>query len=248
MSHEKAFYRSMHQSDAQKGYNHARWDPSRRFLRYLIRVIGFNLLAKLDWVEGQENVPAEGPAILMINHIAFIDPIVVLHVLQRNIVPMAKVEVNDLPIIGIFPRMWGVIPVRREEFDRRAVQAALEVLRAGEMILIAPEATRSPRLQQGKEGVAYIASRAGVPVIPVGIDGTPGFPAFRTSARWKGPGASIKFGRPFRFRASDQRPDRSLLRQMTDEALYRLAALLPPERRGFYADLDRATQETIEVL
>ena len=89
---------------------------------------------------------------MMINHIAFVDPIVVLHLLPRNIVPMAKIEVYNYPIVGIFPRMWGVIPVRREEVDRRAIQGALDVLRAGEIILVAPEATRSPQLNRVKRG------------------------------------------------------------------------------------------------
>ena len=58
-------------------YDHAQWERRRRFLRFLIRVIGFNLLVRLESVEGLENVPARGPAILMINQIAFGDPSVV---------------------------------------------------------------------------------------------------------------------------------------------------------------------------
>ncbi len=227
-------------------YNHNRWEYQRRFLRFLIRNIGFTLLAKLDQVEDVENVPDEGPAILMINHIAFIDPLVVMHVLKRNIVPLAKIEVYDYPVIGIFPKIWGVIPVHREEVDRKAIQAALEILQAGEIILVAPEATRSPQLQEGKEGVAFLASRSGAPVIPVAIEGTPGFPAFRLSARWKGPGARLRFGKPFRFRSTERRPDRQQLRQMTDEAMYILAGMLPEQRRGYYADLSRATTNFIE--
>jgi 1-acyl-sn-glycerol-3-phosphate acyltransferase len=230
-------------------YNHAALEPRRRFLRYLLRTIGFGLLAKLGNVEGLEHVPAQGAAILMINHIAFIDPIVVLHVVPRNIVPLAKIEVYNYPIIGIFPRLWGVIPVRREEVDRRALQQVLEVLRAGEIVLMAPEGTRRPQLAQGKEGVAYVASRTGAAIIPVAIEGTVGFPALRFfSKAWRGPGVSLRFGRPFRFRADLKRPSRQQLRQMTDEAMYILAAMLPEHRRGVYADLSRATQETIEWL
>jgi 1-acyl-sn-glycerol-3-phosphate acyltransferase len=153
-------------------YSHARWEARRRVLRWLLKVFAFKLLAKLDRVEGLENVPSHGPAILMINHIAFIDPIVVLHTLPRNIVPLAKIEVYNYPLIGIIPRLWGVIPVRREEVDRRAVQQVLEVLRAGEIVLVAPEGTRAPQLSQGKEGIAYLASHASVPIVPVAIDGT----------------------------------------------------------------------------
>lgn len=227
-------------------YRHADWEGRRKVLRFLIRWIGFTLLAKLGSVEGVENVPASGPAILMINHIAFIDPIVVLHVLKRNIVPLAKVEVYDYPLVGIFPRLWGVIPVRREEFDRRAVTQVLQVLKAGEIVLVAPEGTRSPSLTRGKEGIAYLASRSGAPVVPVVIDGTEGFPALRFSRAWRGPGAQLRFGRPFRFRAEYQKVGKDLLRKMTDEAMYILAAMLPEARRGVYADLSKASLDTIE--
>ena len=226
-------------------YRHNRWEFRRRFLRFLIQNIGFNLLAKIDHVIGVENIPVVGSGIIMINHVAFIDSIVTLNCVPRNIVPMAKIEVYDYPFIGIFPRMWGVIPVRREEVDRQAIRQALDVLRAGELILMAPEGTRGPQLQQGKVGVAYIASRSGAPVIPVAITGTPGFPALRFSARWREPGASVRFGRPFSFRSDLKHPSRDLLRQMTDEAMYVLASMLPEKQRGVYSDLTKATQETI---
>ncbi len=229
-------------------YQHQHWENRRRVLRFFIRYFGFTLLAKIDHVEGLENIPASGPGIVMINHIAFIDSLVVLHLLPRNVVPMAKIEVYNYPVIGIFPRMWGVIPVRREEVDRSAIQAALEVLRAGELILVAPEATRHTELQQGKVGIAYLAQKTGAPVIPVAVEGTPGFPAFRLSARWRGPGAVVKFGRPFRFRSEIQHPKHTQLRQMTDEAMYVLAGMLPEARRGVYADLSQATQDTFEFL
>lgn len=232
---------------AARRYKHAHYETQRRFLRFLLRWIGFTLLAKLDSVEGMSNVPASGPAILMINHIAFIDPIVVLHTLQRQIVPMAKIEVYEYPLIGIFPKIWGVIPVRRGEVDRRAIQHALDVLRSGEIILVAPEGTRSPQLGEAKDGIAYLASRSQAPIVPVAIDGTEGFPALRFSQRWRGPGVQIKFGPAFRYRSEYQRGGREHLHKMTNEAMYALAKLLPPERRGIYADLLQATQDTIEL-
>ena len=232
----------------QSPYEHAHYESRRNFLRFLIRYIGFTVLVRLGSVQGLENVPRSGPAILMINHIAFADPFVVIHACPRNLVPLAKVESFDYPLVGIFPRIWGVIPVRREEFDRRAIQGALEVLAAGEMILVAPEAHRNPFLQQGKEGVAYLAARSGAPVVPVALDNTPGFPSLPFLPRWRGPRVQVQFGRPFRYRSDLGRPDRLRLRQMTDEAMYALAAMLPEHRRGYYADLSQATQETIERL
>jgi 1-acyl-sn-glycerol-3-phosphate acyltransferase len=226
-------------------YNHADYALRRRVLRFLLRTIGFTLLAKVDQVDGLENFPRQGPALLMINHIALIDPIVVMHVVPRDIVPLAKIEVYSYPGIGIFPKIWGVIPVRREEFDRRAVQQVLEVLKAGEVVLVAPEGTRSPQMTQGKEGVAYLASRSGAPVVPVAIHGTTGFPAFRLSERWKGPGAHVTIGKPFYFHSEVKHPGKEELHKMTDEAMYILAGMLPEHRRGYYADLTQATRDTI---
>jgi 1-acyl-sn-glycerol-3-phosphate acyltransferase len=230
----------------RKGYHHADYQLRRRFLRFLLRTVGFTLLAKLDRVEGLENIPPSGPAILMINHIAFIDPIVVLHVVPRNIVPLAKIEVYNYPLVGLIPKLWGVIPVRREEVDRRAIQQVMEVLRAGEIVLVAPEGTRNPFLQRAKEGIAYLASRAGSPIIPVAIEGTPGFPALRFTQPWKGSGAKVRFGRPFRYRAEFRHASHDELPMMTDEAMYVLAAMLPEHQRGAYADLSLASQDTIE--
>jgi len=228
-------------------YNHAQHEPMRRVLRWLITNIGFRFLAKVERVEGVENLPAMGSAILMINHIAFVDPIVVLGNLPRNIVPMAKIEAYSLPVVGIFPWLWDVIPVRRGEVDRRAIEQALAVLKAGEVVLVAPEAHRGPALRQGLEGIAYLAHKAEAPIVPVAIEGTEGVIKLGLK-RASDPGARVRLGRPFRFKPQGPRPARAALRQMTDEAMYRLAAMLPEQRRGFYADLSKATMEYIDDL
>jgi 1-acyl-sn-glycerol-3-phosphate acyltransferase len=230
------------------GYNHAEWETRRNFLRWLLRVIGIPLLARVDSVEGVENVPTEGNAILMINHISFIDPFLVADPLPRNLVALAKIEVYEYPIVGIIPKLLGVIPVKRDEVDRQAVQRCLEVLRAGEMILLAPEGTRGNALQHGREGVAYLASRSGAPVVPIAIDGSDGFPSLRFSKRWRQPGAQIRYGRPFRYHEDLRRAKAKMLRKMTDEAMFVLSGMLPEHRRGVYADLSKASQETFEWI
>ena len=231
----------------RQGYIHARWRAKRRFLRFLMRIIAFTFLVKVDRVEGLENIPENGPALLFFNHTAFVDPIVMVYVVPRDIVPLAKIEVYDYPFIGIFPRMWGVIPVRREEVDRRAVRRALDVLRAGEIVLVAPEGTRNTSLQQGKEGLAYLASRSGAPMIPVMLEGTPAFPALRFSSRWRRSAVRVRFGRPFHFHSEFKRAGGAQLRKMVDEAMYVLASMLPEERRGVYSDLSKATRDTLEI-
>ena len=230
---------------AEVGYSHQRLEKRRWVLRWMIQNIGYRFLAKFDSVQGLEFFPSSGPAILMINHIAFIDPVVVLSCLPRNVVPMAKREVFRIPLWGIFPWLWDVISVSRGEVDRRALRKALAILKAGEVVLLAPEGTRSPALQRGREGVAYLGGKTGAPVIPVAVEGTENFPMI-TPAQRRRSGARVKLGRPFRYRQSEGRIDRRMLRKMTDEALYILARMLPPERRGEYADLDSATQDTLD--
>lgn len=228
-------------------YDHAALERQRSILRWMIKNIGFRFLLKFDRVEGVDNLPETGAVIVMINHIAFVDPVVVLASLPRNVVPMAKVEAYSYPIWGIFPKLWEVIPVRRQAVDRRALRHALSVLRAGESILIAPEGTRSTQLQEGKEGVAFLGTRADAAIVPAAIEGTEGFPSVNPK-RWKCGGAVVRIGKPFRFRQVEGSAGRELLRKMTDEAMYVLAAMLPPERRGVYGDLENATHDTISFL
>lgn len=227
-----------------RAYNHAQHEPMRRVLRWMLANIGFRWLAKVDRIEGLENVPANGPAILMINHIAFVDPIVVLGNLPRNIVPMAKAEVSRIPIWGIFPGLWGAIPVHRGALDREALLRALAVLAAGEIVLVAPEGTRHEALQDAKGGIAYLAYKSGAPIVPVAVEGTQGFPSL-SRKRWTQPGAVVQFGKAFRFRPVVGRLPREALKQMTEEAMYRLAALLPAARRGRYAEPSRVTSTYI---
>lgn len=226
-------------------YAHSRWEPIRRFLKILMKFIGYRYLAKLDSVEGLEYIPESGPGIIMYNHIAFIDPVAVLSILHRNAVPLAKTEAMDIPFFGIFARLWGSIPIRRGEVDRDALDSILDVLKQGELILLAPEGTRNPVLQEAKDGIAFLAMRSGATIIPVALEGTEGFPTLNRK-RWITPGIQIRFGPPFRFKKKAGRVTREMLHTMTEEAMYRLASILPPERRGYYCDLSKATETTIE--
>lgn len=238
---------SGHTRERERGYDHARLERRRWILRWVADNIGFRFVVKFERVEGLENLSPQGPAILMINHTAFFDPMVVAGCLPRNVVPLAKEEGCRHPIWGPALNLWEVIPVKRGQVDRRALRKALQVLAAGEVILLAPEGTRNPSLQQGKVGVAYLGHRSGAPIIPVALEGTAGFPTINP-ARWRQPGAVVRLGRPFRFRPFSGRLRRERLRQMTDEAMYVLAAMLPEARRGVYADLSAATTETIEFV
>jgi len=237
---------SINNNYSKLSYNHSSYLFRRKICRFLLKKIAFTFLTKIDRVEGLENIPSTGPAIIMMNHIAFMDPIVMVYVVSRDIVPLAKEEVYNYPVVGIFPHIWGVIPVKRDTFDRNAIKQALSVLEAGEMLLVAPEGTRNEALGKTREGAAYLASRGNAVIIPAVLEGTNGFPALPFSPRWRETGAIIRFGQPFRFHSSLTRAKGDMLTKMMDEAMYVLAGLLPEQRRGMYSDLSRATQTTFE--
>src|SRR5512137_2135905 len=106
---------------SESGYVHARYESRRKALRFALKLAA-SLLVRYDRVEGVENLPLTGPVIIYSNHIALVDPVLIINVLPRNIVPLAKVEVYKYPVIGLFPRWWNVIPVRRGEVDRYALR------------------------------------------------------------------------------------------------------------------------------
>ena len=213
---------------------------TRRLLNFFLR-IAFKLLLNLE-VVGLENVPLEGPLILMINHTNLIDPAMAGGVMPREIVAMSKIENFRDPILGIIVRLYGAFPVRRGEVDLQATRRALEILHNGEVLLMAPEGTRSKecRLQPGHDGMTFLALHANAPTLPMAITG--GKDLVSNLKRLRRTDVKVVIGKPFRFRSSGKKVKRDVLHQMTEEAMYQLAAILPPEYRGVYSDLDSAAE------
>jgi 1-acyl-sn-glycerol-3-phosphate acyltransferase len=216
---------------------------AKRFFNWWLR-LAYRLLLRLK-LEGVENVPTQGPVILVINHINFLDPFVVVASLPRPVTAMSKVENFSIPVFGWIFKLYGAIPVRRGEVDRKALKQALEILQEGIILLLAPEGTRSPdrALQTAHDGLAYIAHRSQATIVPVAITGTPGFA--HNIKRLRRTPVNIKLGNPFYFQAGSRRLERQAMTAMTTEAMYQLAALLPPEHRGVYADLEHATERFV---
>ena len=211
----------------------------RKLINALLHVLYF-LLLKLE-VSGKEHVPLTGPLILMINHIDALDPFIVVGIFPRPVTAMAKIEVFDIPLIGFLTQAYGAIPIQRGQVDTRALRQSLQVLQEGGALLMAPEGTRSPTysLQQGKDGMAFIATRTDASIIPVGITGTQD--SGRYWRRVRRVPVRISIGKPFRLIPGAEPLRRPLLRTMTDEAMYQLAGTLPPEYRGIYGDLEAAS-------
>lgn len=216
----------------------------RRIVKSILQFLIW-LLLRLE-VKGVENIPSEGAVILAISHTNFLDPVLAMAVCPRPVEAVSKIENLRLLFFGPLIWLYGVISIRRGEVDRRALRAAVEVLRHGEVLLLAPEGTRSgvERLQKARNGLAYVAARTDALIVPVGIIGVESF--WPNLIRLRRTPVEIALGRPFRFVARGRPVDRQALAQMTTEAMYQLAATLPPECRGRYADLETATEEWLE--
>jgi 1-acyl-sn-glycerol-3-phosphate acyltransferase len=192
-------------------------------------------------LEGLDNVPRHGAALVVANHCSNLDPLfvgwAVGHRTGRLIHFMAKEEMRRWPVIGFLARSAGVFFVRRGEGDRAAQQLALRLLGEGRMIGVFPEGTRSRdgRLQQGRAGAALLAMRTGIPVLPVGIAGTQGI--FPGHSRWPHRNRiTIRIGTPFQLPVVEDGLDRDALRAGTDRVMGEIAALLPNEQRGRWAE------------
>lgn len=203
---------------------------SRNLLRRLARFLSSALLQFT--VHGIENVPLTGSVLLTMNHLGGADPVLVIGHAPRPAVVIGKVEVLGWPIIGALARAYGMIPVWRGEPDRATLNAALAVLREGQALLIAPEGRESltGALERAKEGTAFIALHSQAPIVSVAITGTAWklvWPAWRSFRR---PEVTLTFGPPFTL------PPGLTRRQAADLIMRRIAALLPAEYRGVYAN------------
>ncbi|PPK64176.1 lysophospholipid acyltransferase family protein [Actinokineospora auranticolor] len=195
-------------------------------------------------VEGLENVPADGGALLASNHLAVSDSFFLPLVVPRRVTFPAKLEYFTQPgLKGRFKKWFfagvGQIPIDRS--GGSAAQAALDtvirLLREGHLVGIYPEGTRSPdgRLYRGKTGVARIALEARVPVVPVVMIGTDKANPIGSKV-WRPYPIRIKIGKPLDFsRYQGLAGDRFVERSITDEVMYALMELSDQEYVDIYA-------------
>ncbi|MFQ5615645.1 MAG: lysophospholipid acyltransferase family protein [Anaerolineales bacterium] len=182
---------------------------------------------------GLENVPDRGPALIVTNHLGDTDVAMGLAFLPLP-ETMAKAELYDFPILGKVMEAYGVIWVHRGRPDRRALRAALQALKEGRMVALAPEGRQSltGSLEEGTGGAAFLALRANVPILPVTFVGTENENVYGSLKRFRRGEVSMTVGAMFRL---DPNPDRKeVLRQGTHKIMQTLAQQLPPAYRGIY--------------
>ena len=226
------------------------YEKKRQLMYPLLRIL-VSLVCRVE-VEGLQNVPRDGVTSLMINHVSFLDPIVVtISIPFRHTISLSKAENFKIPLLGRFLEQWGNYPINRGEFDRRALMQTIELMKTGQLLLMAPEGTRHPDgLQPAKDGLAYVATKADAVIVPTAICGGEDWKARIKSLRRAN--AKVVFGKPFRFRREGQtRIPRPQLSQMINEAMYQLAITIPDEYahlRGHYSDVGNATTSLLEFV
>jgi len=191
-------------------------------------------------VEGREHVPRRGPVILASNHRSFLDSIFIPLVMRRRVTFVAKAEYFDDPKVAWFFRSCGQIPIRREggSASERALASATEVLRSGNVFGIYPEGTRTRDgyLHRGHTGVARLAMRCNVPIVPIGLIGTDDVQPIDSRLPRLFQRVTIRFGEPIDpARYSGREHDRMALRELTDEVMYEICQLSGYEYVDTYA-------------
>lgn len=196
------------------------------------------LYVKGPVVEGRENVPATGGAILVSNHLNNADPCIIPAVLGRRVATMAKREMFRWPGLNLLFRFIGAFPVDRSGADRAALREAHHVIDDGLLLLMFPEGTRSRdrELHKGFPGTALVAYRTAAPIIPIAITGTERVPWPWVFVRpFIGPRVTVRIGKPF-YPPPVERVNTQAARDATDDIMLHIAELLPESYRGEYRE------------
>jgi len=189
-----------------------------------------------------ENIPPEGGVLLTTNHLSRLDTPLMMAITDRDdLVGIIAKEYQNKPFFKwILEKVGTMVWMDRETTDYSAMRQALDHLRKGAIVGIAPEGTRSREskgLLEGKPGAALMAGRASVPILPVGIVGSEKIN--ENWARLRRPLVTIRIGEPYLLPEIDLEDRQAWLSRYTDEIMCRIATLLPPEYRGVYADHPR---------
>ena len=185
-------------------------------------------------VNGRENIPGQGPLLVVSNHLHLADPPLVGLSLGRKARFMAKEELFHPRLVGYLIRGLGAFPVQRAQLDRKALRQAEKTLADGFVLVMFPESTRSQnaQLQSAFSGSALVAIRSSVPVLPVAISGTE---RMKETTWWlRRPRVTVNIGQPFRLASVNGKYTRAELAEHTDVIMEHIAELLPVEYRGNY--------------
>jgi len=185
-------------------------------------------------IKGRENVPEQGPLLVVSNHLSIADPPLLVLGLGRRSMFMAKKQLFRFKPMGWLLHGLGAFPVHRGRLDRQALRRANRVMDEGQVLVMFPEGmrSRSGQLRPAFNGAALIASRSRVTVLPVGISGSEQLEDL--SRCWRRPRVTVNIGRPFYLPPAGSKLTRQELAEFTGSVMQHVAELLPPDYRGGY--------------
>jgi 1-acyl-sn-glycerol-3-phosphate acyltransferase len=192
-------------------------------------------------VEGLDNLPMEGPLMVICNHASNADGMLlmafVVPSMGRPMGWLGKEEALRWPVLGWCMKANGVFAVRRGAGDIEAFKTAKQVLDDGGVLAVFPEGTRSAtgQLAEAKEGATVLAIRSGAPILPIAISGSHRFWGRGKLIPRFGRRMTVRVGPTFRLTAARGADRREAMRAATAELMRHVAEMLPPEQRGVYA-------------
>jgi len=198
-------------------------------------------------IVGLENIPQQGGFIITPNHLGRLDvPLGYVFLNRNDIIMMVAEKYHKYAIIRWFVKNLDAMWVDRFNADFKALREALNRLKRGGVLVIAPEGTRSKTeaLLEARPGSSFLAVKAGVPIVPVGVTGTEDRLVVQQFKRLRRPQIHVRIGKPFTLPPIKGHERDQAIKSYTDEIMCHIAALLPPEKRGFYANHPR----TLELL
>jgi 1-acyl-sn-glycerol-3-phosphate acyltransferase len=209
------------------------------FGRVIIHVVVFPFA---NWeVKGRENVPENGPYLVVCNHLHIADPPIVAASLPLKAVFMAKAELWENRWSRFWVENFGAFPVSRGGITREAIRTGEDWLKKGVSLIMFPEGGRSKSatMEQALPGAALMVERTGVPIIPVSITGTEKFRDIKWSFLHR-PKVTVTIGKPFNVSPQTEGVAKARRQALMDEIMRKIAALLPPEYRGIYGGGENA--------
>ena len=191
---------------------------------------------------GWENIPAKRGYVIAANHIGRLDAALAYYIFdRRDIIMVVAEKYEKYAFFRWLVRITNGMFIDRYNADIGAIRAILRRLKQGELLAITPEGTRSRsgNLIEAKPGGIYLAWKAGVPILPTAITGTEDSVVKDRLKHFKRLQIKAVAGQPFTLPPIEGNDRDAAMQQYTDEVMCRIAMLLPPERRGFYADHPR---------
>jgi 1-acyl-sn-glycerol-3-phosphate acyltransferase len=201
----------------------------------LQRITG--LIFRIDDAE-LSKVPKQGPLIIYTNHVNILEiPIIYTRLQPRHVHGMLLAERWKIPGLNLALDITETIPLQRGEADIDSIRKGLQALQKGEMVIIAPEGTRSHNgvLQAAHPGVVLLALHSRAPVLPMINFGAENYN--HNLSRLKRTDFHLRVGKQFHLDDSGEKATRQVRKKMMEEMMYQMASILPPQYRGFYADL-----------